>query len=67
MADRLTIECRMLPSRQTNEALYVQDPRRATRFVYVPKSEVTYEKSKRGGLWINLDIPEWLAEEKDLR
>jgi hypothetical protein len=65
MAATEIFEVRVLKTRETHEALYVQNPNDALRFAYIPKSEVRSDtRSAKGGLWRNIEIPSWLAEEK---
>lgn len=63
--DTEIFEVRVLKSRETHEAIYVQSPTNALKFVYLPKSEVKSDtRSAKGALWRNIEIPSWLAEEK---
>ena len=62
-----TLELRVLKSRETSEAIYVNHPRKILKFLFLPKSEITQnDPSKKGGLWRVITIPDWLADEHDL-
>lgn len=59
-------EVRVLKTRETNEAIYVQNPNDPLKFAFIPKSEIKSDtRSAKGALWRNIEIPDWLAEDKD--
>lgn len=61
--DRVSHRLRVLKSRETDEAIYVAHPKNILKYLFLPKSQVSFKPAKEGGLWHDVDMPEWLAEE----
>lgn len=63
----ITLELKVLPSRETDQAIYVNHPKNTLKFFYLPKSEISKNvASPKGKLWCDVTMPEWLAEEHNL-
>lgn len=64
---QVTLELKVLASRETDQAIYVNHPKNILKFLFLPKSEITGNvKSSKGGSRRDITIPEWLAEEHNL-
>lgn len=66
MSQGQTYRLRVLSSRETPEAIYVNHPDKLTKFFYLPKSKISYEPAPDGKGWHNVVVPDWLAEEHGL-
>ena len=61
------IRTKLLPSRETKEALYMRHPRNILKFLFIPKSVVRSQRKVVGTQmdW-DLEIEDWWAKENDL-
>lgn len=63
----VTITLRVIASSETPEAIYVQHPRNALKFLFLPKSQIKSNKPAPEGKGRRvLAVSEWLAEQENL-
>lgn len=60
-----TIRTKLLPSRETPEAIYIQHTRDKLKFLFLPKSEIISQRKVEKLTW-DIEIPDWLAEKHRL-
>ena len=64
---KVTLDLKVLASRETPEAIYINHPKNILKFLFLPKSEIsTIATSSKGGVWREVTMSEWIAEEKNL-
>ena len=63
----VTLDLKVLASRETPEAIYINHPKNILKFLFLPKSEISkIAASSKGGVWREVTMSEWIAEEKNL-
>ena len=64
---KVTLDLKVLASRETPEAIYINHPKNILKFLFLPKSEISkIATSSKGGVWREVTMSEWIAEEKNL-
>ena len=64
---KVTLDLKVLASRETPEAIYINHPKNVLKFLFLPKSEISkIVPSSKGGVWREVTMSEWIAEDKNL-
>lgn len=64
MSRTVVVGMKFLKSRETKEAVYATEISDGLRWVFLPKSEITYVQSDDGTFTVTM--PRWLARDKNL-